>query len=671
MRQRRFEPPVPTHRELRGYAFDPSLSIRLETADINDFVYRIPWENLEPGPVGEYLEVIDYDPTVGNTYESVNLDHSHILATKGLAPSESNPQFHQQMVYAVAMLTINNFEKALGRKVFWSTRLMDGSADEYERWVQKLRIYPHALREANAYYSPMKKALLFGYFGAQPAEGSTQMPGSLVFTCLSHDIIAHEVTHAILDGLHRNYNRPTNPDVLAFHEAFADLVALFQHFTFPEVLKDQIGRTRGDLEKQSLLGQLAQEFGAAIGHYGSLRDALGKVNKKGEWELNVPDPEDYRTVLQPHARGSILVSAIFEAFLSIYKTRIQDLLRIATGGTGVLPEGELHPDLVNRLAGEASKTAGHILTICIRALDYCPPVDITFGDYLRAIITADFDLNHDDRLRYRLAFIEAFRRRGIYPEGLRTLSEESLRFPKIDAREQDGAARALLILRRFLTDYRKAVLFESDRKKLYDLTVSFIESDGGWGLHRRVRVKGENNSPQFENLTGLVFEPDWRGLGLKNFSGEGRAQATFQILNLRAVARSGPDGHQVHQVIFGLVQRIGAVFDQQGQLAGYYDLHEPVPEVENSDFREVASFEFREVQGGCTMVFDLESDSLYAISKPLVLTDPERRIARSRIEAQYEFREEALPLCLSELSAYFGQDIDFHLGEPFSFLHSC
>ena len=104
------------------------------------------------------------------------------------------------------------------------------------------------------------------------------MPDSLVFTCLSHDIIAHETTHAIIDGMHNYYNEPTNPDMLAFHEAFADIVALFQRFTFPEVLKHQIARTKGGiLSSQNLLGQLAQEFGSAIGGYGSLRDALGKI----------------------------------------------------------------------------------------------------------------------------------------------------------------------------------------------------------------------------------------------------------------------------------------------------------------------------------------------------------------------------------------------------------
>ena len=274
----------------------------------------------------------------------------------------------------------------------------------------------------------MKKAILFGYFAATPASNALSMPGSLVFTCLSHDIIAHELTHAILDGLHRNYSRPSNPDVLAFHEAFADIVALFQHFTFPEVLKHQIRRTKGDLEKQNLLGELAQQFGTAIGRYGSLRNAIGHTNQKtGIWEPATPNPNDYQTILEPHARGSILVAAVFEAFLSIYKNRVADLLRIATGGSGILPEGEIHPDLVDRLAGEASKSAQHILNMCIRALDYCPPVDITFGDYLRGIITADFDILYEDSHYYRLAFIDAFRRRGIYPVGIRTLSEDSLR----------------------------------------------------------------------------------------------------------------------------------------------------------------------------------------------------------------------------------------------------
>ena len=99
-------------------------------------------------------------------------------------------------------------------------------------YVQQLRVYPHALRDANAYYDPDKTALLFGYFAAADQYQGANYPGGLVFTCLSPDIVAHEITHAILDSIHHRYIEDTNPDVAAFHEGFADIVALLQRFTF-------------------------------------------------------------------------------------------------------------------------------------------------------------------------------------------------------------------------------------------------------------------------------------------------------------------------------------------------------------------------------------------------------------------------------------------------------
>ena len=67
--------------------------------------------------------MVDYDPASGVFYEPVNLEDSHLIARDGLTPSESNPQFHQQMVYAVVMTTIKQFERALGRVAFWSDRV--------------------------------------------------------------------------------------------------------------------------------------------------------------------------------------------------------------------------------------------------------------------------------------------------------------------------------------------------------------------------------------------------------------------------------------------------------------------------------------------------------------------------------------------------------------------
>jgi len=57
--------PKPVYRRLRGYAFDPSLSLQLETAVVNETVYKVRWEeeSVKPddgfmaGPIGEYLEI--------------------------------------------------------------------------------------------------------------------------------------------------------------------------------------------------------------------------------------------------------------------------------------------------------------------------------------------------------------------------------------------------------------------------------------------------------------------------------------------------------------------------------------------------------------------------------------------------------------------------------------
>src|SRR5262249_9866358 len=155
--------------------------------------------------------------------------------------------------------------------------------------------------------------------------------------------------------------------------------------------------TRGRLDKNTPMATLAEQFGYATGKGTAMRSAIDH-----------PDPARLRIDLESHDRGSILVAAVFAGFFQTYQDRIQDLLRIATGGTGRLPSGDIHPDLVDRVAQEATATATATMRMCIRAFDYLPPVDITFGDFLRAMITADFELNPSDQSGLRRNMIEAF-----------------------------------------------------------------------------------------------------------------------------------------------------------------------------------------------------------------------------------------------------------------------
>src|SRR5262249_35427169 len=153
---------LPIHRRLKVYSLDPAADVELSTSLISRCVLNIPWEDLRPGPVGEYLEVIDFDPSSGCVYDPVDLSDPFLLAQDGISPSTGNPQFHQQMVYAVAMKTIVNFDQVLGRRILWAERRRDVKGDfitdSRKRYVRRLRIYPHALRDQNAYYSPSKVA---------------------------------------------------------------------------------------------------------------------------------------------------------------------------------------------------------------------------------------------------------------------------------------------------------------------------------------------------------------------------------------------------------------------------------------------------------------------------------------------------------------------------------
>jgi hypothetical protein len=398
------EIPRPVWRPLKIYPTDPTqgYASALKTS------INVEYERLTPGPVGERLEVVDYDGYSKCFYEAVNLDQDEILIQGGLEPSESDPRFHQQMVYAVASRTLANFDRALGRRV----SLRKGSKNT------RLRLFPHAFNGRNAFYDHDLHGVLFGYFQADMDDPGPNMPGQTVYTCLSHDIIAHEMTHAVVDRLRRYFLEPSNVDVLAFHEGFSDLVALFQHFSFRDLLSQEIRRSRSDLRKPTLLVQLARQFGFATGEGKSLRSAIDK-----------PDAKLLSSVIEPHDRGAILVAAVFDGFFETYSNRIRDLIQIATGGSGELPRGELQPALANRVAAEAAATAQRQLDMCIRAFDYLPPVDVTFGDYLRALVTADFEINPADELDQRAALIEGFRRRGIYPVGVTSLAEQSLRWP--------------------------------------------------------------------------------------------------------------------------------------------------------------------------------------------------------------------------------------------------
>ena len=389
---------LPAQRYVTVIAQDPSVRQNGSNGPILMAKIAVPAEDLIPGPIGYRVQVVDYDSTTRRFNGAHDLPDS--LANeppawaKGDARILDDFRFHAQNVYALVMKTLARFEFALGRRVGWSFR------------THQLKVSPHGMLDANAFYSPREEGLVFGYFAG--ASGET------VYTCLSHDVVVHETTHALIDALRERYLDPSSPDQAAFHEGFADVIAILSVFSQPEMVRmllappakkgaaaaliDKEDVTVDALKQSALFGlaaQMGQEIQGSRG--GPLRQSA----------LLAADPRllDSPEFQEPHRRGEVLVAAVLNGFIHVWAARIQDL--------GVPDQRSF---AVARVAEQGADIADTLATMWIRALDYMPPVHLEFGDALSAALTADTEVRPDDsRYNLREHMRKAFATYGIEP----------------------------------------------------------------------------------------------------------------------------------------------------------------------------------------------------------------------------------------------------------------
>jgi len=545
----------PLYRPLRVFALDPSASV-LEGAIA---VVNVPFEPLERGPTGTLLRVIDDGYGDEDAVKPLDLEDPRLLVSQGKQPSVTDSAFRAQMAYAVCSTTYAAFRHALGREVSWG--FDRGGGDDANRLI----IRSCVSGVENAYYDPARGELQLGAFEADARPEGRNVGKGRICTALIHDIVAHEMSHALLDGLRARFMYPSNADVLAFHEAFADIVAIFQRFTYRDVVRAALEGTHGEMGSASVLTRIGQQFAQAAGFGTALRSAVLDSRKQ------------YGRDTEPHKRGEILVAAVFRAFAIVYKRKASPLLRLATNGTGLLRPGRV-PDLLGNLLAElASKLAGHFLSICIRAIDYCPPVDITFGEYLRAVITADSALVADDPWAYREAWVDGFRHHGIKPSDVVGLTQDALQWRGPD-QQLPAAPR---------------------------LTFAELHFNGDPG---RPASEGELLT-QGAALGALVGDPRYCAtFGLAR-SGDadldGDEVDVPNVESVRSSRRVGPDGQIVFDLVAEVTQR--RVVKRKGQ----------------------PQFDF---YGGATLLIDPKGRVRYLIRKSIV--------NRERLEKQRQFVKE-------------------------------
>ncbi|WP_144659771.1 hypothetical protein [Paenarthrobacter nicotinovorans] len=359
---------------------------------------RIPVERLRRGPTG-HRYAIHIRKWRGTTVSPVTLtqqgDPWRLISEPppaGLRELLDDTRFLAQHVYGVAMNTLDIFESTLGRRMPWNPEgrvvlkardLVTATDTGYERGTNIIRF------------------------------GSVDRMGYKVPTALYRDIVAHEVTHAILDGYRPAWaDQMATMEQLAMHEALADIVAILSVFSSKDVVYRQLEAAAKGLgpaqpTDDSVLMRSLFDFARDLFARGPLREPfVGAV------------PAGWQVLPEPHARGAVVVGAVLRSVQRLWSERNA---RYGEGRS------------LQQLAESGSIVATRILRMVIRGLSYMPPVDVSWRDLLRGIIAADLDMVPDDVHGYREALQEEFSAIGIRRVSLNNISGvdfyQGLRYP--------------------------------------------------------------------------------------------------------------------------------------------------------------------------------------------------------------------------------------------------
>lgn len=347
---------------------------------------RVPVERIGAGPRSARFDVIVRSP--GKRPFSLKLatpDPPWMLADhqppRDLERLIQDSHFLAQHVFTVAASTLALFESTLGRRMGW-----------YGEGRLKLHVYDSVPYAATG-YNRQECGIRFGH----RRDGRT---GRAVPLALFRDLVAHEVTHAILDGYRKRWaDEYATLDELALHEAVADLVAMLSVFSsrdrVEQLLASQPGVDDPEAIDERLLKSGLFKFADGLFTHGPARSPLdGDVNP------------DWRNIPSPHRRAEMVVRAVLNVVLRLWTQRLDK-----PGGRSSLYQ----------IAAAGADVGHRVLTMLIRGLGYMPPVDVTWEDLLRGILAADRVLVPDDPLEYRCIVRAAFAEVGVT-----TLPDEEL-----------------------------------------------------------------------------------------------------------------------------------------------------------------------------------------------------------------------------------------------------
>lgn len=179
-----------------------------------------------------------------------------------------------------------------------------------------LRVYPSAGQEMNAYYD--RSSLKFFY---HPYRGRN------VYFSDSCDIVAHELGHAFLDAMRPDFWSVQSLEIWSFHEAFSDIVAMFNLMCYDKAVLAALEQTGGNMRRSNVISRLAEEVGQMIRNVTQdssyLPDALrNPATERFKYVDPSGLPRETRNNLlaaECHSFGRVFSAAWYEIFVRIFE----------------------------------------------------------------------------------------------------------------------------------------------------------------------------------------------------------------------------------------------------------------------------------------------------------------------------------------------------------------
>ena len=316
--------------------------------------------------------MVDYDPASGCFYAPVDLNDPHLLAQDGLAPSGGEPAVppadglrrgddHDPQLRAAPGPARPSGRPHRARRADGTSRPRaaadvdrPAAADLPARPARGERLLQPgeegaALRLLPRRRWPIRATNLPGGTGLHLPVARHHRPRDDARAARRPAPLLHRAEQPRRPGLPRGVRRHRRP-----------VPALLPPRGAARTRSPRRGAT---WRARTCSGELAQQFGQAIGSHGALRDALGK-----------PRPDDGQVEsagARPRGPTRRRPSRTTAA-RSWWRRSSTPSCRSTSRGSptccgsppaarACCPRGDLHPDLVNRLAREAAKAAGHVL----------------------------------------------------------------------------------------------------------------------------------------------------------------------------------------------------------------------------------------------------------------------------------------------------------------------